>query len=481
MYLGIDLGTSSLKILLADENGKPVDGARAEYPVSCPRAGWSEQSPDDWYDALLAAVKELGARRDLQAVRAVGFCGQMHGLVALDKGGKAIRPAILWNDGRAAEECEYLNETVGKDKLLKWTGNIAYPGFTAPKILWLKKHEPERFKRISKIMLPKDYLVWKMSGVFAGDASDNSGTLYFDVKNKKWSAEMLDIMGVESGQLPKIFESYEAVGKIAPAFARETRLNPNALVAAGGGDQAVGAVGTGTVGEGALSVSLGTSGVVFAGLDAFKAADGGLHSFCHADGKYHLMGCMLSCAASVDFWLKNILRTKDFAADVAAIGGAKADGLYFLPYLAGERSPINDPGAKGAFYGLTLSHTRADMTRAVVEGVCLGLKDCYEAMKKSGVRAKFAGVIGGGAKSPEWLQILAGCLGLEIRTVGAGEGGGLGAAILAMVADGAYENVEKACGALIAYDKSYFPTRSETDCYDRKYAAYKTLGGVKTG
>ena len=327
MYIGIDLGTSSLKAVIAGSDGGTIDSARAEYPVSYPKAGWSEQNPDDWYDALIAVFKELRNRNNLGKVRAVSFCGQMHGLVILDKDGNVIRPAILWNDSRTVAQCDYLNNTIGKDKLLGWTGNIAYAGFTAPKILWLKKHEPQKFARIAKIMLPKDYLVYKMSGVFASDVSDNSGTLYFDVRNKEWSKPMLEIMGVKEAQLPKIFESYESVGTVSEDFNAKTGLNAQALVVAGGGDQAVGAIGTGTVGGGALSISLGTSGVVFASSDSYKEADGGLHSFCHSDGKYHLMGCMLSCAGSVDFWINNILQSQDFIADVTAIGKAKTEGL----------------------------------------------------------------------------------------------------------------------------------------------------------
>lgn len=475
MYLGIDLGTSSLKACLADRTGKLIDTARAEYASFYPRQGWSEQNPEDWYRAAVACIRELGAKYDLSKVRAVGFCGQMHGLVLLDGRGRVLRPAILWNDNRATEECEYLNQTVGKESLLAWTGNIAYAGFTAPKVLWLQKNEKELFRRIDKILLPKDYLVYRMSGVFASDVSDCSGTLYYDVAHKRWSAEMLELLRLSPSQLPRVYESSEVVGTVSEDFAKETGLSTTALVVAGGGDQAVGAIGAGAIGNDALHIGLGTSGVLFACTDGFRLTDGGLHSFCRADGGYHLMGCMLSCAAAVDFWLENLLQTTDFAADMANIANASADELYFLPYLAGERSPINDASAKGLLYGLTISHTRADVTRAVVEGVCLGLKDCYEAMRRSGVDARFATAVGGGTKSSVWLQILADCLQMEIRTVSIRESGGMGAVILAMVGDGVYADIPTACKALISYGKSIKPNAESADVYEQKYARFKDL------
>ena len=481
MYLGIDLGTSSLKVLLADEKGVIIDSARAEYPVYYPQNGWSEQNPEDWYGALIAVVRELGSRRDIKRVRALSFSGQMHGLVALGSNDKVIRPAILWNDGRSAEECKYLNETVGREKMLGWTGNLAFTGFTAPKVLWLKKREPENYKRIAKLMVPKDYLIYRISGAFASDVSDNSGTLYFDVRRKKWSAEMLGILGIKETRLPKSFESCAVVGTVGAGFAAATGINPKAKVVAGGGDQAVGALGTGTAGGGALSISLGTSAVVFASCDAFTPTDGGIHSFCHADGKYHLMACVLSGAGALDYWLNNILKTTDFSFDTKNAFTGDANGLYFLPYLAGERSPMNDPFARGAFYGINLSHTREDLTLAVVEGISLALRDCFEVIKGTGVSAPFARVIGGGAKSAEWLQLLSDCLNLELRTINTGEGGGLGAIILAAVADGAYPDIPCACKALISDDKAYLPDSARAAAYAEKYGVFKALyGALKT-
>ncbi|MCL2370395.1 MAG: xylulokinase [Firmicutes bacterium] len=472
MYIGVDLGTSSLKVLVSDVDGKILDYERKEYPIYYPKKDYSEQVPEDWYNALITTLKKLGERNSLDNVRAISFCGQMHGLVILDSNDNVLRPAILWNDNRTSEETRYLNETIGKEKLLEWTGNIAFNGFTAPKLLWLKKNEKKTFDKIAKIMLPKDYLVYKMSDIHASDVSDNSGTLYFDVKNKIWSKDMLSVIGIDEGQLPKIYESFEVVGTVSKKFSTLTGLSTNTKVVAGGGDQAVGAIGTGTIDGEGISVSLGTSGVVFASTDEYKNVGEGIHSFCHSNGKYHLMGCMLSCAGSLEFWLNNILNTTEFDKDVEAIKGASAGGLFFLPYLAGERSPINDPNAKGTFFGLTLGHTREDMTRAVVEGVSLGLKDCYLHM---GINAKYARVIGGGVKSPEWLQILADCLGIEIRTLKTNEGGGLGAIILAMVADWAYKDIEQATKKLITYKNHYTPNPSKTKFYNDKYTKFKQL------
>lgn len=475
-YLGVDLGTSSLKVLLADENGAIIDSESREYPLYFPAANCAEQDPDDWYNALVEVLKALGSRRDLSQIDGVSFSGQMHGLVMLDENDRVIRPAILWNDNRTTRECEYLNQTIGKDKLVSWTGNIAFTGFTAPKVLWVRANEPGNFSRIAKIMLPKDYLVYKMSGVFASDVSDNSGTLYFDVENGCWSQPMLDIMGITGQQLPRIFQSYDVVGTVCADFARRTGLPEKVRVIAGGGDQAVGAVGTGTVGDGRLSISLGTSGVVFASNASYcRVESGAMHSFRHADGRFHMMGVMLSAAGSNDWWVKSVLREGNYAAVDAGAAAAKAEGLYFLPYLTGERSPINDPAARGAFFGLMAAHTRDDMSRAVLEGISFGLLDCYRSMLEAGAAASFARVIGGGAKSPQWLQMLADVLGLELRTINTAEGGGLGAVILAMSGCGRFASVEDGCAALIRDVRTYRPDPSETARYAAKFSQFKKL------
>ncbi len=481
-YLGVDLGTSSIKVLLADENGRILGHASQSYPLFFPAENHAEQNPDDWYNGLIDCLAELNDRYDLTQVDGVSFSGQMHGLVLLDRDDLVIRPAILWNDNRTTRECAYLNQVIGREKLVEWTGNIAFTGFTAPKILWVKNNEPENFNRIARIMLPKDYLIYKMSGVFASDVSDCSGTLYFDVAGGRWSQPILEILGISQDQLPQVYQSYEVVGTVSPTFAAKTGLPPTARVVAGGGDQAVGAVGTGTVGDGRMSISLGTSGVVFVSSARYNRIESGaLHSFCHADGRYHMMGVMLSAAGSNDWWVRSILRETDYAQTDAGAASAEADGLFFLPYLTGERSPINDPLARGCFFGMTAAHTRDDMSRAVLEGINFGLLDCYLAMKEAGASAKFARVIGGGAKSPTWLQMLSDILGLELRTINTAEGGGLGAIILAMTGCGRFATVEAGCAALIKDVDRYQPNMAENARYAAKFHRFKQLYGAVKG
>lgn len=475
MYLGVDLGTSSVKLVLADGEGRIADSASAKYPLLLPEDGWSEQNPEDWYAGVVACVRELGCRHDLSAVKGVSFSGQMHGLVVLDKDDNVIRPAILWNDNRTTEECAYLNDVVGKDKLLEWTGNVAFTGFTAPKLMWMKRHEPENFARIAKIMLPKDFVAYKMSGVFGSDVSDDSGTLYFDVKNRAWSAPMLGIIGITEEQLPAIFESTDVIGHVSEEFAAASGLPVSAKVVMGGGDQAVGAVGTGTVKEGRMFFSLGTSGVVFAPCAEFAAStNGGMHVFRHANGRFHFMGCMLSAAGSMQWWSEEVtgMSVGDLLDEMP---GVCTDAPIFLPYLMGERSPINDPNAKGAFYGINLAHKRADLTKAVVDGICFGLKDCYDNILGMGAEAGFARVIGGGSRSDKWMQILSDITGLELRRINTSDGAGLGAVILAMVGTGAVTSLDEACDRLIRDTDVFRPSESEHRAYAEKFAAFKEL------
>ena len=475
MYLGVDLGTSSVKLVLADGEGRIADSASAKYPLLLPEDGWSEQNPEDWYAGVIACVRELGCRHDLSAVKGVSFSGQMHGLVVLDKDDNVIRPAILWNDNRTTEECAYLNDVIGKDKLLEWTGNVAFTGFTAPKLMWMKRHEPENFARIAKIMLPKDFVAYKMSGVFGSDVSDDSGTLYFDVKNRAWSAPMLGIIGITEEQLPAIFESTDVIGHISEEFAAASGLPVSAKVVMGGGDQAVGAVGTGTVKEGRMFFSLGTSGVVFAPCAEFAAStNGGMHVFRHANGRFHFMGCMLSAAGSMQWWSEEVMGMS--VGDLLdEMPGVCTDAPIFLPYLMGERSPINDPDAKGAFYGINLAHKRADLTKAVVDGICFGLKDCYDNILGMGAEAGFARVIGGGSRSDKWMQILSDITGLELRRINTSDGAGLGAVILAMVGTGAVPSLDEACDRLIRDTDVFLPSESEHRAYAEKFAAFKEL------
>ena len=415
LYVGIDLGTSAVKLLLMDGEGKIHKIVSKEYPLYFPHPGWSEQKPEDWYEKSMEGLKELLSECDKSQVAGISFGGQMHGLVILDKEDHVIRPALLWNDGRTFEECDYLNNVIGKDKLSEYTANISFTGFTAPKILWIKNKEPENFARIEKIMLPKDYLAYKLSGVHCTDVSDASGMLLFDVKNRCWSKEMMDICGVREEQLAKIFESYEVVGTLKPELAKELELPETVKIIAGAGDNAAAAVGTGTVGDGMCNISLGTSGTIFIsskdfGVDKYNA----LHAFAHADGHYHLMGCMLSAASCNKWWMEDILKTEDFGGEQAAIEKLGENHVYFLPYLMGERSPHNNPNARGTFIGMTMDTTRADMTQAVLEGVAFALRDSFEVAKSLGIKIERTKICGGGAKSPLWKKMIANILGIKV-------------------------------------------------------------------
>ena len=406
LYIGIDLGTSAVKLLLMDSEGKIVNVVSREYPLYFPQPGWSEQRPEDWYEQTIEGIRELIRDVDKSQVAGISFGGQMHGLVILDGEDHVIRPAILWNDGRTTEETDYLNNVIGKEKLSQYTANIAFAGFTAPKILWVKKQEPENFARIAKIMLPKDYIAYKLTGVHCTDVSDASGMLLFDVKNRKWSQEMCDICGISVTQLATCYESYEKVGTVLPEIAKELGIPETTVVAAGAGDNAAAAVGTGTVGDNMCNISLGTSGTIFIssrkfGVDKFNA----LHSFAHGDGSYHLMGCMLSAASCNKWWMDEIIGTKDYAAEQKDIGKLGENHVYFLPYLMGERSPHNNPNARATFIGMTMDTTRADMTQAVLEGVAFALRDSLEVAKSLGIDLKRTKICGGGAKSPLWKKI----------------------------------------------------------------------------
>ena len=353
LYIGIDLGTSAVKLLMMDGTGKICKIVSKEYPLYFPHPGWSEQNPCDWYEKTLEGLKELTADCNRAEVAGISFGGQMHGLVALDENDEVIRPAILWNDGRTGEETDYLNQVIGKEKLSAYTANIAFAGFTAPKILWMKNNEPENFARIRKIMLPKDYLAYCLSGSFCTDLSDASGMLLLDVKNRCWSEAMMAICGITKEQLPDLYESYEVVGTLKPELAEQLGFSKDVKIIAGAGDNAAAAVGTGTVGEGSCNISLGTSGTIFISSANFRVDDhNALHSFDHADGSYHLMGCMLSAASCNKWWNEEILSTNDYQAEQAGIGALGENPVFFLPYLMGERSPHNDPDVRGCFLGM---------------------------------------------------------------------------------------------------------------------------------
>ncbi len=476
LYIGVDLGTSAVKLLLMEASGEIKNIVSKEYPLSFPKPGWSEQNPEDWWEQTKAGIKELISGFDASQVAGISFGGQMHGLVILDENDKVIRPAILWNDGRTVKECDYLNNEIGKDKLSEYTANISFTGFTAPKILWVKENEPDNFARIKKIMLPKDYIAYKLSGVHCTDVSDASGMLLFDVKNRTWSEEMCRICDVKSEQLPRIFESYEKVGNVLPDVASELGISADCLVAAGAGDNAAAAVGTGTVGNGACNISLGTSGTIFISSDKFGVDENNaLHSFDHADGSFHLMGCMLSAASCNKWWMEEILKTEDFAGEQKGIDDLGKNHVFFLPYLMGERSPNNDPNARGTFIGMTMDTSRQDMTQAVLEGVAFALRDSLEVARSLGIDIKKTRICGGGAKSPLWKKMIANIMNLDVEVIKSEEGPALGGAMLAAVAKGEYDSVKAAADAIVEVVDTVHPEAELVARYEERYQKFKTI------
>ena len=473
-YIGVDLGTSAVKLLLMDGSGKIMNIVSREYPLSFPHPGWSEQKPEDWWEQSKEGIKELTEGFDKSQVAGISFGGQMHGLVILDSEDHVIRPAILWNDGRTQKQTDYLNNEIGKDKLSQYTANIAFAGFTAPKILWVKENEPENFAKICKIMLPKDYLAYKLSGSFCTDYSDASGMLLLDVEHKCWSKEMMEICGIREEQLPKLYESYEVVGNLKPEIAEELGLGTDVKVIAGAGDNAAAAVGTGTVGDGQCNISLGTSGTIFIssktfGVDQYNA----LHSFAHADGNYHLMGCMLSAASCNKWWMDEILKTKESAKEQEAIVKLGENQVFYLPYLMGERSPHNDPSARAAFIGMSMDTTREEMTQAVLEGVAFGLRDSLEVARNLGIQIERTKICGGGAKSLLWKKIIANVMNLKVDVIESEEGPGYGAAILAAVGCGEFENVESAVDKLVHVVETVEPDAELVEKYEERYQKFK--------
>lgn len=476
LYIGVDLGTSSVKMLLMDEEGQIKKIVTREYPLYFPKPGWSEQNPEDWYSAFVDGIKELTKDSNKDEIEGISFSGQMHGMVILDENDKVIRPAILWNDGRTQAECDYLNNDIGREKISSYTANMALTGFTAPKLLWVRKHEPENFAKIKKVMLPKDYIAYRLSGVHCTDVSDASGMLLFDVKNKRWSKEMLDICGLKEEQMARVFESYEVVGTLSKKAADELGLPASVKVIAGGGDQAVAAVGTGTVGAGKCNISLGTSGVVFISSDKFAVDDrNALHAFCHADGRYHFMGVMLSAAACNKWWMDGIIGTKDYGKEQKDITKLGENNVFFLPYLMGERTPHNNPNARGTFIGMTMDTTRADMTQAVLEGVAFALRDSFEIAKSLGVKIERTRINGGGAKSPLWCRIVANVLNVKVDKINSEEGPAFGAAILAAVGCGKYASVEEATEKLIKVIDTTEQDPEIVERYNKKYEIFKEL------
>lgn len=476
LYIGIDLGTSAVKLLLMDGNGEIKKIVSKEYPLFFLNPGWSEQNPEDWFEQSMNGLKELTVECDKSQIAGISFGGQMHGLVVLDEEDNVIRPAILWNDGRTGEETEYLNTVVGKETLSKYTANIAFAGFTAPKILWMKRHEPERFQKIKKIMLPKDYLAYRLCGTFCTDVSDASGMLLMDVKNKCWSKEMLEICSITEEQLPKLYESYEVVGSLKKNIAEELGMTEEVKVIAGAGDNAAAAVGTGTVGEGMCNISLGTSGTIFISSKKFKVDENNaLHSFAHADGNYHLMGCMLSAASCNKWWSEEILKTTDFVNEQAGITKLGENNVFYLPYLMGERSPHNDPKVRAAFIGMSMDTTREEMTQAVLEGVAFGLRDSLEVARSLGINIARTKICGGGAKSPLWKKIIANVMNIKVEVIESEEGPALGAAMLAAVGCGEYPDVETATKQFVKTIDTVEPEKELVEKYEERYQKFKNI------
>ena len=478
LYIGVDLGTSAVKLLLMDAEGGIKNVVSKEYPLEFPQPGWSQQNPEDWRKAVMEGIPELLTGFDAASVAGIGCGGQMHGLVVLDENDNVIRPAILWNDGRTAKQVDYLNNEIGKDKLSALTANIAFAGFTAPKILWMRDEEPENYQKIAKIMLPKDYVNYILTGVHACDYSDASGMLLLDVEHKCWSKEMLDICGVTEAQMPKLFESYDCIGTVKSDIAKALGIGENVKVAAGAGDNAAAAVGTGVVGEGGCNISLGTSGTVFISSKKFGVdSNNALHAFAHADGGYHLMGCMLSAASCNKWLLEDIFGTADHGAEQAPITDDKLgqNHVFFLPYLMGERSPINDTNARGTFIGMTMDTTRADMVQAVLEGVAYAIRDSVEVARSLGITINSSKVCGGGAKSPLWKKMIANILNAELECLESEQGPGMGGAMLAMVACGDYPDVQSACDKLVSVASTVKPEPALVAKYEARYQQFKKI------
>ena len=477
-YIGIDLGTSSVKLLLMDELGVIHQQVTREYPLEFPQPGWSQQAPEDWRDAVLSGLQELTANCDKRQIAGIGTGGQMHGLVVLDRDDNVIRPAILWNDGRTAAQVDYLNDVIGKQKLSAWTANIAFAGFTAPKILWMRENEPENFAKIAKIMLPKDYVNYVLTGVHCCDYSDASGMLLLDVAHKRWSKEMLELCGITEAQMPALYESYETVGTLRPEIAQLLGFPQGVKVCAGAGDNAAAAVGTGVVGDGGCNISLGTSGTVFISSRQFGVdPNNALHAFAHADGGYHLMGCMLSAASCNKWLMEDIFKTGDYAGEQAAIDESRLgrNSVFFLPYLMGERSPINDTNARGTFIGMSMDTSRADMTQAVLEGVAFAIRDSVEVAKSLGIPLTSSMLCGGGAKSPLWRRILANVLNMPLTIPASEQGPGMGGAMLAMVACGAYDSVEQVCQKLVTVSETVTPDPEIAERYEARYRQFRLI------
>ena len=481
-FLGIDTSTTSSKALLIDEEGEVVAVAASPHTLQTPKPLWSEQDPHQWWEAVSASIRSVLKKAGIEGdrVAAIGLTGQMHGLVLLDDAGNVLRPAILWNDQRTQAQCDEIHQRVGKNKFIQITGNVALTGFTAPKILWVQENEPDVYAKVRHILLPKDYIRYKLTDEFALDKADGAGTVLFDLKLRNWSVEILGKLGIDPNWMPPTFEGPDFTGRVTPAAAAATGLKTGIPVAAGGGDQAAGAVGVGAVNVGVVALTVGTSGVVFAPTDSpLIEPQGRLHAFCHAvPGMWHFMGVMLSAAGSLQWYhdtLAPAMTFDDLLKEADSIPPG-SEGLQFLPYLSGERTPYPDPLARGAFIGLTLRHGRGHMTRSVLEGVSFGLKDSFTLIQNAGLgEIKQVRASGGGMKSLLWRQILASVLEAEIVTVNTTEGGAFGAALLAGVGAGAWPDVPSACKEAIKITGSIQPDPAQTEVYRKSYQLYQEL------
>jgi xylulokinase len=487
ILVGVDVGTSGTRVVAFDLDGQALAVATREHELAMPRPGWAEQDPDEWWKATCSSLKAVTSKIDASRIGGVSFSGQMHGSVFLDSEGRVIRPALLWCDGRTAPQCEAIVERVGREKLLETTRNLPLTSFTLPKVLWLRENEPDNYRQLRTVLLPKDYVRYRMTGVKSMEESDGAGTLMMEVGKKRWAVDMLDTLDVDSGILPPLTHASDVVGRVTHQAARETGLPVDTLVVAGGGDQPVGAVGVGAFEEGRVMLSLGTSGVVLAPTRETHTADGdGLASFDHAvAGRSYLMGCMLSAGGALQ-WYRNTLcaaeradakKRRVDAYDILLEGAAEApigcEGLVFLPYLMGERTPHNNPAARGAWVGLSGRHDKNAMTRALLEGVSFGLRDGLEAIKARKVAIKNVLATGGGARSRFWLQMLADVFGVPITPIENPEGPALGAAILAGVGTGGYRDFEEAAQRAIRTGQPAEPDRGHQEIYDRAYARFR--------
>ncbi|MBU1750088.1 MAG: xylulokinase [Chloroflexi bacterium] len=480
-FVGIDASTTATKALLIRADGQVVAVASSEYTYETPQPLWSEQHPDLWWRGAIDSIRQVLAQSgvDPADVKGVGLTGQMHGLVLLDVAGEVLRPAILWNDQRTAAECDEIRQRLSRERLIQITGNDALTGFTAPKVLWVRNHEPQVFARARHILLPKDYVRYRLTGDYATDKAGAAGTILFDLAARDWSPAVLAALDIPAAWLPRTHEGPEVTGVISAEAAAVTGLKAGTPVVAGGGDQAAQAVGVGAVEPGIVALTLGTSGVVFASTgQPFIEPEGRLHAFCHAvPGRWHLMGVMLSAAGSLRWYRDTLASGMGFdtlLAPAAAVPPG-SEGLLFLPYLTGERTPHPDPLARGAFVGLTVRHTQAHLTRAVLEGVAYGLRDGFELMRAAGLtEIRQVRVSGGGAKSPLWRQILADVLDAELVTVNTTEGAAYGAALLAATGAGVYPNVDTACAAAIRVTGSTAPGPARA-VYESLYPLYRNL------